>query len=99
MHQEELQKLDGKMRKLLTIHRQHHTKADVDHLYVPKKQGGRGLMQFEEANAIEITKLVKHLDRKEDPLLQIVREHQHNINSAVLQTATCLKTEVQRGTS
>jgi len=55
-------------------------------------------MQFEEANAIEITKLVKHLDRKEDPLLQIVREHQHNINSAVLQTATCLKTEVQRGT-
>jgi len=29
-HQEELQKLDRKTRKLLTIHGQHHPKADVD---------------------------------------------------------------------
>jgi len=43
-HQEELQKLDQKMRKLLTIHGQHHPKADVDRLYVPRKQGRRGLM-------------------------------------------------------
>jgi len=38
-HQEELQKLDRKTRKLLTIHGQHHTKADIDCLYVPRKQG------------------------------------------------------------
>ena len=44
-HKEELQKLDRKTRKLLTIHGQHHPKADVDRLYVPRKQGGRGLMQ------------------------------------------------------
>ena len=44
-HREELQKLDWKTRKLLTIHGQHHPKADVDRLYVPRKQGGRGLMQ------------------------------------------------------
>jgi len=43
-HQEELQKLDRETRKLLTIHGQHHPKADVDRLYVPRKQGGRGLM-------------------------------------------------------
>ena len=36
-HQEELQKLDRKTRKLLTIHGQHHPKADVDRLYVPRK--------------------------------------------------------------
>ena len=29
---------------------------------------------------------------------QIVRTHQHNTDSAVLQTARCLKTEVQRET-
>ena len=34
-HQEELQKLDRKTRKLLSIHGQHHSKADVDCLYVP----------------------------------------------------------------
>jgi len=35
--QEELQKLDRKARTLLTIHGQHYLKADVDHLYVPRK--------------------------------------------------------------
>ena len=54
-HQEEMQKLDRKTRKLLTIHGQHHPKADVDRLYVPRKQGGRGLMQLEAAHAVEIT--------------------------------------------
>ena len=77
-HQEELQKLDRKTRKLLTIHGQQHTKADVDRLNDPRKQGGRGLMQLEAAHAVEITKLVEYVDRKEDPIIQVVRTHQHN---------------------
>jgi len=97
-HQEELQKLDRKTRKLLTIHGQHHPKADVDRLYVSREQGGRGLMQLEAAHAVEIAKLVECGDRKEDPLIQVVRTHQHNTDSAMLQTATYLKTEVQRET-
>jgi hypothetical protein len=95
-HQEELQKLDRKTRELLTIHGQYHPKADVDRSYVPRKQGGRGLMQLEAAHAVQITKLVEYIDRKEDPLIQVVRTHQHNTDSAELQTARCLKTEVQR---
>jgi len=67
-------------------------------LYVPRKQGGRGLMQFETAHAVEITKLVDYVDRKEDPIIQVIRTHQHNADSAVLQTARCLKTEVQKET-
>ena len=97
-HQEELHKLDRKTRKLLTIHGQHRPKADVDRLYVPRKQGGRSLMQLEAAYAVEITKLIEYVDRKEDPLIQVVRIHQHNTNSAVLQTGRCLKAEVQRET-
>jgi hypothetical protein len=58
---------DLKTRKLLTIHGQHHPKADVDRLYVPRKQGGRGLMQLEAAHAVEIAKLVEYVDRMEDP--------------------------------
>ena len=38
------------------------------------------------------------LDRKEDPLIQVVRTHQTNTDSAVLQPARCLKAEVQRET-
>jgi hypothetical protein len=97
-HQEELQKLERKTGKLLTIHGQHHLKADVDRLYVPTKQGRRGLMHLETDHAAEITKLVEYVDRKEDPPTQFVRTHRHNANSAVLQTASCLETEVQRET-
>ena len=74
-HLEELQKLDRKTRKLLTLHGQHHPKADVDRFYVPRKHGGRGLMQLEAAHAVEITKLMEYVDRKEYPLIQVVRTH------------------------
>ena len=83
-HQEELKKLDPQTRKLLIIHGQHHPKADVDRLYIPRKQGGRGLMQLEAAHAGEITKFVESVHRKEGPLIQVVRTHQHNTDSAVL---------------
>jgi len=72
--------------------------VDVELLYVPRKQGGRGLMQLEVAHAVEITKLFEYVNRKEDTLIHLVRKHQHNTNSAVLQMARCLKTEVQKET-
>jgi len=40
-------------------------------LHVPRKQGGRGLMQLEAAHAVEITKLVEYVDRKE-ALIKVV---------------------------
>jgi len=55
-------------------------------------------MQLEAAHAVEITKLMEYVDWKEDPLIQVVRTHQHNTDSAVFQTARCLKGEVQRET-
>ena len=55
-------------------------------------------MQLKAAHAVEITKLVEYVDRKEDPLIQIVRTHQHSTDSAVFQTARCHRTEVQRET-
>jgi len=53
-------------------------------------------MQLEAARAIGITKLVEYVDRKEDPLTHVVRTHQVITDSAVLQTARYLKTEVQK---
>jgi len=55
-------------------------------------------MQLEAAHAVEITKLAEYLYRKEDPLIQVVRTHQHNTDSAELQAARCLKTELQKET-
>jgi hypothetical protein len=44
---------------------------------------------------VEIIKLVEYVDSKEDPLIQIVRTHHHNINSTILRAARHLKTELQ----
>jgi hypothetical protein len=90
-HQEEIQKLDRKTRKMLKIRGQHHPRADIDRLYVPRKEGGRGLMQVEGAYIAETLSLVEYVEIKEDPLIQIVRTHQHNTNLALLQTANKFK--------
>jgi ferritin-like metal-binding protein YciE len=39
---------------------------------------------------------VEYVDRKEDKLIQVFRTHQRDTDSAVLQTARCLKTDMQR---
>ena len=92
-------KRDRITRKLLTIHDQRHPKADVDRLYVcPQKTGRKGHDAVRSSQCSIIYKLVEYVDRKEDPLIQVVRTHQHNTDSAVLQTARRLKTEVQKET-
>ena len=58
----------------------------------------KGLDAVRSSPAVEITKLVEYVGRKKDPLIQVVRTHYHNTYSAVLQTARCLKTEVQKET-
>ena len=42
---QELAKLDAKTRKFLTMYKMHHPKSDVDRLYLPITEGGRGLIQ------------------------------------------------------
>jgi hypothetical protein len=34
-------------------------------LYIPTKQGGRGLMQLEEAYVVKVTKMMEYVDSKE----------------------------------
>lgn len=36
--------MDWKTRKLLPIYRSLHRKTDIDNLYIPRKDGGRGLL-------------------------------------------------------
>jgi hypothetical protein len=80
---------------MLTIHGLHHPRADIDRLYVPRKGGGRGFMQVEVAYIAETLNLVEYVENKEGPLIQIVRTHQHNTNSALLQTANKFKKSFQ----
>ena len=51
--QSELDDIDRKSRKLLTIYKGLHPKADVHRLYLPRKVGGRGILNFKQMTAVE----------------------------------------------
>ena len=70
---DELQEIDRKTRKLLTIYRTYHTQSDKDRLYVKRKTGGRGLISVENAVNIEINILRIYIDNIEEQLLSEVR--------------------------
>ena len=59
---EELEKLDRKTRKLLTIHRAFHCRGDVDRLYVKRSKSGRGLISVEDCVNIEIKTYIAESD-------------------------------------
>jgi hypothetical protein len=51
---EEIKQIDRKTRKMLTMYKMHHPKADIHRLYVKRKAGGKGLVQIEAAYEAEI---------------------------------------------
>ncbi|CAH3183363.1 unnamed protein product [Porites lobata] len=61
----ELKKIDTKTRKLLNMHKMLHPKADVERLYIPRKDGGRGLIDVETAFKTATIGLDHYLKHKE----------------------------------
>ena len=52
----ELQTIDRKTRKLFTLYGGLHPKFDADRLYIPRKDGGRGLIAIEDSvELVEVT--------------------------------------------
>ena len=54
-------------------------------------------MKLEEAYILEVMKVMGYVESKVDPLIQIVRSHQHKTNSTILQNARSLKEKLQNG--
>ena len=70
----DLQQLDRRTRKLLSMHGVHHPAADVDRLYAPCSDGGRGLQQIESTYQSCIVRLNCYLADSSDPFMQMIRE-------------------------
>ena len=71
----ELKKIDTKTRKLLNMHKMLHPKADVERLYIPRKDGGRGLSEVETAFKIATIGLDHYLKNKDGQYPKQVLEH------------------------
>ena len=54
LRKSELQAIDRKARKLFAIYGALHPKSDVDRLYIPRKEGGRGLISIEDCVELAI---------------------------------------------
>ena len=71
----ELQDLDRKTRKLLTMYSMFHKKGDVDRLYIKRTEGGRGLISEEDCVFIERNCLYEYIRNSQEPMLmEIQRE-------------------------
>ena len=69
----ELQAIDRKTRKLFTIYGALHPKSDVDRLYIPTKEGGRGLISIEDCVELAIRGLEVYVHESEERLIQAAR--------------------------
>uniref|UniRef100_A0A803THT2 Reverse transcriptase domain-containing protein n=1 Tax=Anolis carolinensis TaxID=28377 RepID=A0A803THT2_ANOCA len=67
--QVELDNLDRKTRKLMTIHHSRHPRSDVERLYLPRRSGGRGLLQVKQAVKEEEHALAEYVKQSEEPAL------------------------------
>jgi hypothetical protein len=65
--------------------------ADIDRVYVSRKQGGRGSIKVEGTYIAEVNKLIEHAQDKEQPLKQIARTQLYNKNSTLFQEVNNLK--------
>ena len=88
-------KIDTKTRKLLNMQKMLHPKADVERLYIPRKDGGRGLIEVETILKTATVGLDHYLKHKEGRYPKQFLEHERSkaINS-ITKNATKFKREV-----
>jgi len=78
----------------------HHPKADIDRLYVKRKEGGRGLVQVEAAYKAEITSIAEYLntDYKVDQFVNIVKSYESKppTMNSIIKTAAKIAEELSQ---
>jgi len=63
---DELEAIDRKTTKMMTIYNSLHPRADVDRLYIPRKHGGRGLISIQESIYVKEQCLSRYIDVSEE---------------------------------
>ena len=84
---------------MLTMYKMHHPIADIDMLYIKRKEGGRGMVQVEAAYKAELINIAEYLNTNyRDQFVNIVKNHeskQPNMNT-VLKLATKIIEELSQ---
>ena len=75
---DELRQIDQRTRELMTMHRALHPRDDVDRLYVPRKEGGRGFASKEDSVDASIQRLEDYIEKHEGGLITAIRNNTDN---------------------
>lgn len=71
----EILELDRRVRTVFTKYRMHHPKSAVERLYLPRAEGGRGLLSFEDLEERERYNLKKYFQSSHLPFYVSLVEH------------------------
>ena len=75
---EELRQMDQRTRKLMTMHKALHPKDNVDRLYVPRKEGRRGLASIADSVDTSLQRLEDYIEKHKSGLITAIRNNTDN---------------------
>jgi hypothetical protein len=82
------------------MYKEHHPKADINRLYVKRKEGGRGQVQVEAAYKAEITSISEYLNTnyKVNQFVNIVKSYESTqpVVNLIIKTATKITEELSQ---
>ena len=70
--------MDQRTRKLMTMHKALHPRNDVDRLYVPRKEEGRGFASIEDSVDTSIQRLEDNIEKHQRGLITAIRNNTDN---------------------
>jgi hypothetical protein len=73
--QTDLEALDRQTRTTMTKYRMHHPRACTERLYLPRRKGGRGLLNIQKLHNSQVTKLQKYFNRSDLNIHSIITSH------------------------
>ena len=71
--------MDQRTRKLMIMHKELHPRDDVDILYVPREEGGKGLASIEDSVDTSIQRLEDYIEKYERGLITAIRNNTDNM--------------------
>ena len=77
----ESEDLDKANRRIMCYTGNLHMRSDINRIYVPRKQGGRGLASIEDTFTSRIVALANYIEAaavSSNPFLEKVKEHEQN---------------------
>lgn len=74
----DLKIIDIKTRKILAMNKAHQQKAEVERLYLPIEEGGRGLTNLEMLHKTQIIKYKTYLGAEQDHIIKAIVKHDKN---------------------